>query len=331
MYVRKEAVLSSQIEGTQASLIDVLEFETNKSCADAPHDVSEVVNYVRAMNHGLARLADLPVCLRLIEEIHAELLTDVRGGRLNPGEFRTSQNWIGPAGCTLNTASFVPPAPAEMQDALSDLEKFIHDARPLPALLRVGLVHAQFETIHPFLDGNGRVGRLLITFLLCEMGVLSRPLLYLSHFFKKHRSAYYEHLQRIRDHGEWEAWLKFFLRGVAEVATEANLNARRIVNLREAHRAQVSTHLGRAAPNGLLLLEALYLRPIVNVNDVAEILGTSFVTANRVVDQLEGLGLLRETTGNRRNRVYAYEPYLALFREDETQVPHRDIADATRP
>ena len=321
MYVRKEAVLSSQIEGTQASLIDVLEFETEKQRPGRPQDVKEVVNYVNAMNHGLERLSSLPVSLRLIREIHEQLLANVRGGHLSPGEFRTSQNWIGPAGCTLNEASFVPPPPHEMMAALGELERFIHDDAPVPPLLKVGMVHAQFETIHPFLDGNGRVGRLLITFLLCEKQILARPLLYLSYFFKKHRSDYYELLQRVRDHGEWEPWLKFFLRGIAAVAREATDKARRIVNMREEHRARIQDELGRAAPNALTVLERLYERPIVSVNDVVEITGAAFATANRVVDALCGLGLLAETTGHSRNRVFAYEPYLRLFSDNQTDAP----------
>ena len=321
MYVRKEAVLSSQIEGTQASLMDLIEFETSRPRPGRPTDVEEVVNYVNAMNHGLLRLAELPVSLRLIKEIHEHLLRGVRGGRLSPGDFRTSQNWIGSPGCTLAIASFVPPPPHDMMDALSELERFIHSDAPMPALLKVGLVHAQFETIHPFLDGNGRVGRLLITFLLCEKRILSRPLLYLSYFFKKHRAEYYEHLQRVRDEGDWEGWLKFFLRGVEVVAKEATSKARRVVNMREEHRALIASDLGRAAPNALTLLEKLFERPIVNVNEVAELTGTAFATANRVVESLEKLGLLIEITGQKRNRVYSYEPYLQLFQDDETEVP----------
>jgi Fic family protein len=203
MYVRKEAVLSSQIEGTQASLMDVLEFEQQALEPGHPQDVEEVVNYIAAMKHGLGLLRELPVTLRLIREIHAQLLVGVRGSERTPGEFRRSQNWIGPAGCTLQTAQFVPPPPAEMQDALTALERFLHDPEPMPVLLKVGLAHAQLETIHPFLDGNGRVGRLLITFLLCEREVLRRPLLYLSYYFKRHRTEYYDRLQAIRERGDW--------------------------------------------------------------------------------------------------------------------------------
>ena len=211
MYVRKEAVLSSQIEGTQSSLQDLLAAEAELFDQDLPRDVDEVVNYVRAMNHGLARLPDLPVSVRLIREIHSELMHGVRGGRLQPGELRTSQNWIGPGGCTLNTASFVPPPPHEVPGALGALEHFLHAEDHLPPLVKIALAHVQFETIHPFLDGNGRVGRLLITFLLTESGVLHKPVLYLSHYFRQHRQEYYEHLQAVRDRGAWEAWLTFFL------------------------------------------------------------------------------------------------------------------------
>lgn len=211
--------------------------------------MAEVVNYVRAMNHGLARLVELPVSVRLIREIHAMLMRGVRGGRLTPGELRTSQNWIGPGGCTLREATFVPPPPREVPQALSDLEHFLHVENPPPALVQVGLAHAQFETIHPFLDGNGRVGRLLITFLLTERKLLARPVLYLSHFFKRHRAEYYEHLQAVRDTGDWESWLAFFLRGVAEVSGEATQTAAAILRMREEFRVTITERLGRAAAN----------------------------------------------------------------------------------
>lgn len=316
MYVRREAALSSQIEGTQASLIDLLEFEAQAAEPERPADVEEIANYVSAMNHGLARLGELPVSLRLIREIHERLLSGVRGSERTPGEFRRSQNWIGPPGCTLVDASYVPPPVEEMKDGLGEWESFIHDQQPMPTLIRVGLAHAQFETIHPFLDGNGRVGRLLITFLLVESEILARPLLYLSHFFKQHRQGYYDHLQAVRDEGAWEAWLKFFLRGVAEVALEATDTARKIVAMREEHRLLITSHLGRGAGKGLTFLEQLYFRPIVNVNTVMQITELSFARANGLVRQLQDLGLLRETSGRRRNRVFAYEPYMALFRED---------------
>ena len=271
MYVRKEAVLSSQIEGTQSSLQDLLAAEAQILSPDSPRDVDEVVNYVAAMNYGLERLGELPLSIRLIKEIHEQLLRGVRGNHLTPGELRRSQNWIGPSGCTLNEAIFVPPPPHEVMNALGALEKFLHSSSDLPQLIQIGLIHAQFETIHPFLDGNGRVGRLLITFLLCQREILLKPVLYLSHFFKQHRTEYYEHLQAVRDKGLWEDWLTFFLRGIASVSLEATETARRILALREIHRDLVTTHLGRAAGNGLRVLESLYQRPILTVADVQKL------------------------------------------------------------
>ena len=317
MYVRREAVLSSQIEGTQASLIDVLEFEAEAAEPGRPDDVGEVVNYVAAMNHGLERLEKLPVSLRLIREIHAKLMHGVRGAERDPGEFRKSQNWVGPPGSTLANARYVPPPPHEMRQALDNFEKFLHQEHPMPALIKVGIAHSQFETVHPFLDGNGRVGRLLITFLLCEKEILKRPLLYLSHFFKLNRAEYYDRLQAVRDRGDLEGWLKFFLQGVAQVAEEATLNARRIVKMREEHRQLILSRLGRASAKGLQLLERLYFRPIVSVQTVAEITGLSFANANSLSRQLEAVGLLRETTGRKRNRRFSYDPYLRLFHEKQ--------------
>ncbi len=313
MYVRKEAVLSSQIEGTQSSLQDLLAAEARLFDRDLPDDVGEVINYVRAMNHGLGRLAALPVSVRLIREIHGELLRGVRGGRLQPGDLRTSQNWIGPGGSSLATASFVPPPPHIVPDALSDLERFLHTADDLPPLVTIALAHGQFETIHPFLDGNGRVGRLLITFLLTERGVLHKPVLYLSHYFKQHRQAYYDHLQAVRTHGDWEAWLVFFLRGVIEVAGEAAETARRILQLREEHRTAITAKLGRAAGNGHKVLESLFDRPIIAVNDVRTLTGTTYAAANTLVSRLVDAGVLSEITGHARNRRFQYAPYIALF------------------
>lgn len=315
MYVRKEAVLSSQIEGTQSSLQDLLAAEAQLFDEHMPRDVDEVVNYVRSMSRGLARLPELPVSVRLIREIHAELMQGVRGGRLQPGELRSSQNWIGPAGCTLNTATFVPPPHHEVPQALGDLEKFLHTEDTLPPLVKIALAHVQFETIHPFLDGNGRIGRLLITFLLTERGVLHKPVLYLSHYFKQHRQAYYEHLQAVRDRGAWEAWLAFFLHGVIEVAGEAAETARRILQLREQHRAAITEHLGRAAGNGHKVLESLFDRPIVTVNDVQKLIGTTYAAANSLVSRLVSLGVLGEMTGYARNRRFRYAAYIALFND----------------
>jgi len=320
LYVRKEAVLSSQIEGTQSSLQDVLAAEAKILDPAQPKDVAEVVNYVRAMNYGLDRLTELPVSVRLIRDIHAELLRGVRGSHLTPGELRTSQNWIGPAGCTLNEATFVPPPPHEVAPKLAELEQFLHADVGLPLLIKIGLAHAQFETIHPFLDGNGRVGRLLITFLLCEQQVLLKPVLYLSYFFKQHRQQYYEQLQSIRDAGTWEHWLHFFLRGIVEVSGQATDTARRILALREEHRSAITENLRRAAGNGYRVLEHLYEHPIVSVNDVQGLLGITYQAANDLVARLADCGILRESTGQARNRRFMYQSYIKLFHEANTGV-----------
>ncbi len=329
MFARREAVLSSQIEGTQASLVDVLEYEADAARKGSRSDVAEVVNHVRAMNHGLERLESLPVSLRLIREIHEQLLANVRGGRRSPGEFRRTQNWIGRPGCTLTEAAFVPPPPHEMMAALSDLEAFLHADVDLPALVNVGLVHAQFETIHPFIDGNGRVGRLLITFLLCQRKILRQPLLYLSLYLTRHKPEYYERLTAIRDYGDWEGWLKFFLQGVAEVANQATDTARRILQLREEHRHFVSQHI-RGSANGLRLLDLLYQRPIVSVGLVTRELGVSNPTANNLANQFENASLLTEMTGRQRNRLFSYESYLSLF-EDDLPQPAEEPAEAEQP
>ena len=320
MYVRKEAVLSSQIEGTQSSLEDVLAAEARVLSADRPRDVDEVFNYVGAMNHGLARLPDLPVSVRLIREIHERLLTGVRGQHRAPGELRTSQNRIGPGGCTLAEATFVPPPAHEVSRLLGELEAFLREETPLPLLVRIGLAHVQFETIHPFLDGNGRVGRLLITFLLCEKQVLTKPVLYLSHYFKRHRQPYYEHLQAVRDHGAWEPWLAFFLTGVIEVSRQATDTARNILLLRERHRGLITAALGRAAGNGHRVLEHLYQHPIVSVLEVRKLIGTSYPAANSLVRQFVTHGILHEMTGQKRHRRFIYRDYIDLF-HDSPQEP----------
>jgi Fic family protein len=313
MYVRKEAVLSSQIEGTQSSLDDVLEAEAKVFSASRPRDVDEVINYVQAMKYGLERLKDLPVSIRLIKEIHERLLRAVRGAEREPGELRRSQNWIGPGGCTLNEASFVPPPKDEVPQALSYLERFIHNDDPMPALIKIGLAHAQFETIHPFLDGNGRVGRLLIAFLLCERKILQKPVLYISHYFRRHRDRYYALLQATRDDGDWESWLKFFLAAVAEVSDEATETARRIVNLRERHRGTITEHFGYSAGNGLKVLERLYSRPIISVQDVVKLTKVSFTAANNLTRRFVKHGILAEITGQARNRQFRYGQYIDLF------------------
>ncbi len=315
MYVRREAVLSSQIEGTQSTLEDVLTYELDPSERDLPLDVEEVVNYVRAMNYGLERQATLPLSLRLLREIHGELLQGVRGADRQPGEFRRSQNWIGPANVPLSRASFVPPPPAELSTALGNLESFLHQdgEDDLPALLQCGLAHAQFETIHPFLDGNGRVGRLLITFLLVHRGVPSRPLLYLSLFLRRNRGEYYDRLMAVRTAGDWEGWLRFFLRGVAETAEEATVTADEIMSLREQHRIRVQA--SHSPANGLRLLDLIFRYPLLTPNTVRALLGVSGMTAYKLLDRFEELGILEETTGAQRNRRFRYTQYLKLFGE----------------
>ena len=313
MYVRKEAVLSSQIEGTQASLGDILEVEAQIFDPTRPNDTEEILNYVNAMNYGLKRLEELPMSLRLIREIHQRLMQGVRGQHATPGEFRTSQNWIGAQGATIRDASFVPPPPSELTRMLGALEQYMHASDRLPLLIRIALIHAQFETLHPFLDGNGRMGRLLIAFTLCQQTVLQKPVLYLSHYLKRNRSIYYDLLQAIRTDGDWEAWIKFFLQGIAEVSNEATETAREIVQLRERHRLRIIESLEKGAANGLRFLESLYQRPIFNVSTVADFLNLSPQAANNLTDRLEQLELVREITGQRRNRVFRYDPYIALF------------------
>jgi Fic family protein len=275
-----------------------------------------VINYIKAMKHGLARLPELPVSVRLIREIHEKLLDGVRGSRLTPGEVRRSQNWIGPGGASLNEATFVPPPHEMVPELLSDLEKFLHRKDEMPLLVKIGLAHAQFETIHPFLDGNGRIGRLLITFQLTEGAVLHKPVLYLSHYFKRNRQTYYEQLQAVRDRGDWEGWLAFFLRGVIEVGAESTETARRILLLREEYRTAITARLGRAAGNGHKVLESLFDRPIVSVGDVEKTTGTTYAAANNLVARLEEIGILVEITGYARNRRFKFDPYVRLFEEE---------------
>jgi Fic family protein len=312
MYVRQEAVLSSQIEGTQSSLIDILKFEAKAPREELPPDLTEVYNYVKAMNFGLKRLSTLPLSLRLIREIHCELVSGVRGGEKTPGEFRRSQNWIGPPGSTLKEAVFVPPPAYEMQLAMGQLEKFMHDEMPMPVLVRCGLVHAQFETIHPFLDGNGRIGRLLITLMLCGASVLHRPLLYLSLFFKEHRNEYYDRLMLVRDEGDWEAWIEFFLRGVRNVSQQATDRAREILRLHDRHRALIEEKIPGSLV-GVRLLEFLFRHPVISAKHVGRALRVSAPTTYHLIDQFQNLGLLEEMTGRRRNRFFRYQPYLSLF------------------
>jgi len=314
MYVRKEAVLSSQIEGTQSSLSDLLLFE-NKAAPSVPtEDVQEVSNYIAATQHGLKRLrGGFPLSLRLIREIHEVLLKGTRGNNKTPGEFRTSQNWIG--GTRPGNAKYVPPPPHEMSSFLDNLEKFLHD-QPIrmPPLLKAGLVHAQFETIHPFLDGNGRLGRLLITFLLCAEKVLSQPLLYLSLFLKEHRESYYEVLQRIRTEGDWEEWFRFYLRGVAEVAQQATETARRIIHLFEEDAKRIQ-RIGKAAGSALRVHDLLKHRAIISIPLAAKELGLAWPTVASAIERLVKLGIAREFTGKLRDRQFLYTRYLDILNE----------------
>jgi len=316
MYVRKEAVLSSQIEGTQSSLQDLLAAEALILDPDRPRDVHEVINYVKAINYGLKKLNELPVSVRLIREIHQILMKGVRGGHLTPGEFRRTQNWIGPAGCTLGEAVFIPPPPDIVPQAMSDLERFLNSPSKLPVLIQVGLAHAQFETIHPFLDGNGRVGRLLITFLLTERKLLSKPALYLSDYIKRYKQDYYTRLQGVRDVGDWEGWLTFFLKAVSEVSQEAVTTARNILDMREDFRHRITNRLGRAAGNAQQVMDYLFMHPITTIKNVKELLGITQAGANNIVNRLVEIGLLKEITGYARNRRFRFDPYLRLFEEN---------------
>lgn len=309
MYTRQEALLSSRIEGTECTLDDIIAHDLSPE-APASLDVGEVVNYVAALDHGIARLPDLPLSNRLIREVHGVLLRSGRGSDKTPGEFRRTQNWIGPQGCTLATASFVPPPVHVMREALGDLEKFLH-ASDLPVLVVAGLAHAQFETIHPFLDGNGRSGRLLISLLLHDRKVLSRPVLFLSTYLKQHQSEYFRHLTAIRAEGDWENWLKFFLRGVAESAANASATAERIRNLRESHRTRLVAAGGQALD--MILLDKLYGQPIINGPWVERELGIAKSTVSKLLGRLADTGIVRETTGFKRNRVFRYDEYIDAF------------------
>ncbi|MBN1836297.1 MAG: Fic family protein [Spirochaetales bacterium] len=311
-YVRKEAVLSSQIEGTQSSLSDLLLFELQEAPGVPIDDVTEVSNYVSALEHGLARLREgFPPSNRVLREIHARLLSSGRGSRQEPGEFRRSQNWIGDT--RPGNASFVPPPHTRVEDCMGDLERFLHGS-DLPVQLRAGLAHVQFETIHPFLDGNGRVGRLLITLLLCHGGLLREPLLYLSLYLRQNRSRYYELLDRVRHTGDWEQWLSFFLQGVFETAESAVSTAGRLAKMFSADRA-TAQHGGRRAGSALRVHEALKARPLLSLAQVCRATGLSFPAASSGMGLLTDLGIARELTGRRRNRLFVYDQYLSILNE----------------
>jgi len=313
-YIRKEAVLSSQIEGTQSSLSDLLLFEMDEVPGVPIDDVVEVSNYVAALEYGLQRIREgFPLSNRLIREIHGVLLSRGRGSKKSPGEFRRSQNWMG--GTRPGNAAFVPPPPELVVECMGDFERFLHDEHTdLPVLVKAGLAHVQFETIHPFLDGNGRVGRLLITFLLCHAGILHEPLLYLSLYFKRNRSTYYTLLDTVRREGDWEAWIGFFIEGVRQTAEGAVDTARRLVDLFREDRERVVSY-GRRAGSALRVYDALKVRPMTSLPEVCQRTGISFPTASTAMGILTKLGIAREITGKARNRVYVYERYVSILDE----------------
>lgn len=311
-FIRKEAVLSSRIEGTQSSLSDLLLFETTK--AEKQQDVKEVRNYVRAMEYGLNRLNELPLSLRLFRELHAILMEGVRGERATPGEFRRSQNWIGLPGCTLNDAAFVPPPVAEMHEALDQLEKFLHADTKLPPLVELALIHYQFESIHPFLDGNGRIGRLLIALFLCQRGILNKPLLYLSAFFERRRQEYYKRLLDVSQRGAWREWLEFFLQAVVEQSEDALRRARRLLDLhRNYHQISLAKRL---PPTAGQLVELIFMRPVLNPKVAQEHLRVTYPGAQKAINALVEQGILSEITGGKRNKAYAAKQILAILEEE---------------
>ena len=318
-YVRKEAVLSSQIEGTQSSFSDLVMFENHQTPGVPLDDVQEVSNYVAALQYGLKRLREgFPLSLRLIREIHGVLLEKGRGSEKDPGEFRRSQNWIG--GTRPGNALYVPPPPAEVMDCMAALEAFLHEERPdLPVLIKAGLVHVQFESIHPFLDGNGRLGRLLVTFLMCASGALQEPILYLSLYLKQNRAAYYELLTRVRIEGVWEQWLEFFLSGIKQTADQAIAAAKRLLDLIEQDRKAIED---AGAPASVLrVFQLLQVRPILNATIAAQELGLSFPTANSALKQLESLQIVHEVTERERNRLFSYQAYIAILNEGTEPLP----------
>lgn len=313
MYVRKEALLSSQIEGTQASLEDIFEYESHVAVKNI-QDVEEVVSYIKALNHGLKRLEAFPMSIRLIKEIHHILLADTRGKEKTPGEFKRSQNWIGPSGSTLKNASFIPPPPAEAVDAMGQLELYFHTESRFPILIACALIHYQFETIHPFLDGNGRLGRLLITFYLCWKGVMQKPLLYLSYYFKLHRQEYYDRLSLVREQGDYEQWIGFFLKGIIWTSTSALETIKKVLAIADMHK-KVLLRNKIASPLAIALLDHLFVKPHVSIQEVADQLQTSYQTAQTMISQFVSMGILKEVTGKKRGRRFSYWEYLDCLSE----------------
>jgi Fic family protein len=307
-YMRREAVLSSRIEGTQASLSDLFLFEAAKTEPPSSSDVKEVSNYVSAMRHGLMKLPELPLSKRLIREIHEKLMRGVRGQEQTPGEFRNRQNWVGSKNCRLEDAIYVPPPIDEVEPLLEDWEKFAHQNSQIPPLIQCAILHSQFESIHPFLDGNGRVGRLLITLFLCERGHLSQPLLYLSGYLERNRSEYYERLQEVREIGDWAGWVEFFLRAVAQQSSAAIDCANRILKLKEAYRDRLQKKWSSAAV--LTLLDGLFQNPYVTVSIAAERMNVSYNAAQSALNKLTKLKIIAEVTGRKRNRFYCAQELL---------------------
>jgi len=311
MYVRKEAVLSSQIEGTQSTLSDLLMYENHQAPGVPLEDVQEVSNYVAGLNHGIERIRNgFPLCMRLLREIHEILLSSGRGNTKLPGEFRSSQNWIG--GTRPGNARFVPPPPEQLDEILGELEKFLHEENQIPVLIKAALAHVQFETIHPFLDGNGRIGRLLITLLLCVQGVLKEPILYLSLYFKTQRADYYDQLQRVRETGDWEEWIRFFLVGVIETAEQGVTTAKSILDLFEKDRLCLEG-LDNVSPALLKVYTDLQKNPLTSAKDIVTRIELTMPTANAALKKLEEIGVIEEITGKQRNRLFAYKEYLNLL------------------
>ncbi len=320
-FVRREAVLSSRIEGTQASLSDLVLFEVAPAAGTPPEDVREVANYVRALEFARQRMNEIPLSLRLIRETHAKLLEGVRGANRRLGEFRTVQNWIGAPGTPPAEARFVPPPPGELTGCLDEFERFLHAPSDLPALVRLALVHYQFEAVHPFVDGNGRIGRLLITLLLCAAGIVPQPLLYLSAYFDQHRRAYYDHLLAVSRSGAWEPWIVYFLTGVAEQAGDGVQRARRLLALREEFRQRC--HAGGCAAAALRLVDELFRSPAVTLAKTTELLGVTPRAAQGNIDKLVKLGILREVTGQKRNRAYLADEIVRVVEVPETPRDYR--------
>ena len=314
-YIRREALLSSRIEGTQATLDDLFLFEAVPSRGGPEPDLRELVNYIRAMEYGLKRLEELPISCRLVREIHKYVVEGVRGSHGTPGEFRTKQNWIGPPGCTLNEATFVPPPVQEMKDALSEWEKYLHSGPSEPLLVQCALMHYQFEAMHPFVDGNGRVGRLLITFFMCERGYLPQPLLYLSAYFERNQGEYYDRLLRVSTVGDWHGWLEFFLQGVVTQAKDAVNWSTELIELHESYRQRLAT---RRVPRGTHeIVDALFVSPYVTITAASKRWGISYPTACSAIETLVHLGIVEEVTGRRRDRVYCAKELLNILSRPE--------------